>query len=100
MADQQVIVCSVMIPSGFPVCFRYLELSLQGNVSVQNVPYVWKSLRTHPGGVTAGFKFLRSNWERIYAAYKSNFGVIKEIAQHFLSHLSTKVDLEDVRVVL
>lgn len=62
---------------------------------IQYVPLVWKSL-IHPVALNTGFKFLRTNWERIQNAYSKNKFVLKTIIQDFLSRLSTDVDLEDV----
>lgn len=74
---------------------RYLHLSLTGNITLENVPLVWKSLN-HPVGLRTGFSFLRMNWNIIFEEYKEVFFVLKSIINDFLSNLATEVDLEDV----
>lgn len=75
--------------------FRYLEYSLNGNISLDYVPFVWQSI-SHSVGVRTGFQFLRLNWERINDAYQGVYLVFSSIFHDFLSQLSTEVDLEDV----
>ncbi|KAL3276605.1 hypothetical protein HHI36_011977 [Cryptolaemus montrouzieri] len=74
---------------------KYLHLSLKGNISLENVPLVWKSL-SHPVGLRTGFPFLRLNWNQIYEHYKDIFFVMKVIINEFLSNLATEIDLEDL----
>ncbi|XP_044756768.1 aminopeptidase N-like [Coccinella septempunctata] len=74
---------------------KYLHLSLTGNISLENVPLVWKSLN-HPVGLRTGFPFLRMNWNEIFEQYKDIFFVLKTIINDFLSNLATEVDLEDL----
>lgn len=78
---------------------RYLELALRGDIQIQYVPIVWKSL-DHPVAINSGFKFLRSNWKRIKNAYWKDTLVLKSIFLDFLSRLSTNVDLEDVGLIV
>ncbi|CAG9853689.1 unnamed protein product [Phyllotreta striolata] len=74
---------------------RYLEYSLVGNVSLDNVPIVWESI-SHTVGIRTGFQFLRLNWDRIYKSYEEVFLVFNTIFHDFLSQFSTEVDLEDL----
>lgn len=74
---------------------RYLEYSLDGNMTLENVQNVWKSIN-HPVGVKTGFQFLRLNWDRIYDTYEDIFPVFSSIFHDFVSQLSTEVDLEDL----
>lgn len=74
---------------------RYLEYSLDGNMTLENVQNVWKSIN-HPVGVRTGFQFLRLNWQRIFEAYEDIFPVFSTIFQDFVSQLSTEIDLEDL----
>lgn len=74
---------------------RYLEYSLNGNISLDFVPFVWQSI-SHSVGVRTGFHFLRLNWEKINEAYQGVFIVVSSIFHDFLSQLSTEIDLEDV----
>lgn len=74
---------------------RYLEYSLDGNMTLENVQNVWKSIN-HPVGVRTGFQFLRLNWDRIYATYEEIFPVFSTIFHDFVSQLSTEIDLEDL----
>lgn len=76
--------------------FRYLEYCLQGNITLENIPYVWQSIN-HPVGVRTGFQFLRLNWERIYTTFEDVYTVFSSIFHDFVSQLSTEIDLEDVR---
>ncbi|XP_066246171.1 aminopeptidase N-like [Euwallacea similis] len=74
---------------------RYLEYSLDGNMTLENVQNVWISIN-HPVGVKTGFQFLRLNWDRIYATYEDIFPVFSTIFHDFVSQFSTEVDLEDL----
>lgn len=74
---------------------RYLEYSLMGNVSLENVPSVWQSI-SHSVGVRTGFQFLRLNWERIFDTYEDIYLVFSTIFHDFVSQLSTEIDLEDL----
>ncbi|KAL1513226.1 hypothetical protein ABEB36_002662 [Hypothenemus hampei] len=74
---------------------RYLEYSLDGNMTLENVQNVWVSIN-HPVGVKTGFQFLRLNWERIYDTYEDIFPIFSTIFHDFVSQLSTEVDLEDL----
>ncbi|CAG9772406.1 unnamed protein product [Ceutorhynchus assimilis] len=74
---------------------RYLEYSLTGNMTLENVQNVWKSIN-HPVGVRTGFQFLRLNWDRIFETYEEIFPVFGTIFHHFVSQLSTEIDLEDL----
>jgi len=74
---------------------RYLEYSLDGNMTLENVQTVWKSIN-HPVGVRTGFQFLRLNWDRIFDTYEEIFPVFSTIFHDFVSQLSTEVDLEDL----
>ncbi|KAK9874638.1 hypothetical protein WA026_005464 [Henosepilachna vigintioctopunctata] len=74
---------------------KYLHLSMKGNISLENVPLVWKSL-SHPVGLRIGFPYLRLNWNYIYKEYKEIFFVMKVIINDFLSNLATEIDLEDL----
>lgn len=74
---------------------KYLHMSLQGNISLGNVPLVWQSLN-HPVGLRTAFPFLRMNWDEIYEKYNDIFFVIKTIINDFLSNLATEIDLEDL----
>lgn len=68
---------------------------MQGNISLENVEYVWESI-VHPVGLQTGFKFLRTNWERIRDNYEDVAVVMTGILEKFLSKLSSEVDLQDV----
>lgn len=74
---------------------RYLEYSLSGNISLENVPYVWQSIN-HYVGVQIGFQFLRLNWDRIFDMYDDIYVVFSTIFHDFVSQLTTEIDLEDV----
>ncbi|CAH0553114.1 unnamed protein product [Brassicogethes aeneus] len=74
---------------------RYLEYCISGNITLENVPFVWQSIN-HPVGVRTGFQFLRLNWERIYNTFEDVFPVFSSIFHDFLSQLSTEIDLEDL----
>ncbi|XP_060525881.1 aminopeptidase N-like [Cylas formicarius] len=74
---------------------RYLEYSLVGNMTLESVQYVWKSI-SHPVGVRTGFQFLRLNWDRIYDTYEDVYPVFSAIFHDFVSQLSTEIDLEDL----
>ncbi|KAF7266417.1 hypothetical protein GWI33_020248 [Rhynchophorus ferrugineus] len=74
---------------------RYLEYSLDGNMTLENVQNVWKSIN-HPVGVRIGFQFLRLNWNRIFETYEDIFPVFSTIFQDFVSQLATEIDLEDL----
>lgn len=77
---------------------RYLEFALAGNISLENVPYVWQSIN-HPVGVRTGFQYLRLNWDRIYKTYEEVPLVFNTIFHDFLSQFSTEADLEDVSIL-
>lgn len=79
--------------------FRYLEYSLDGNMTLENVQTVWKSIN-HPVGARTGFQFLRLNWDRIFATYEEIFPVFSTIFLDFVSQLSTEIDLEDVSKII
>ncbi|XP_019763293.1 aminopeptidase N [Dendroctonus ponderosae] len=74
---------------------RYLEYSLNGNMTLENVQNVWISIN-HPVGVRTGFQFLRLNWDRIYSTYEDIYPVFSTIFHDFVSQLSTEIDLEDL----
>ncbi|XP_050293246.1 aminopeptidase N-like isoform X2 [Anthonomus grandis grandis] len=74
---------------------RYLEYSLDGNMTLENVQNVWRSIN-HPVGARTGFQFLRLNWDRIFATYEDIYPVFTTIFHDFVSQLSTEIDLEDL----
>lgn len=74
---------------------RYIESSLDGSISIQNIPYVWRSI-SHAVGQYTGLQFLRENWDRILETYQENYVVLQAIIEDFLNSLSTESDLEDL----
>lgn len=66
-------------------------------MNTQEAALVWTSL-PYNFGIQEGYEYLRENWNRIFALYRHDKHLIKSIIVSQLSKLTTKNELDRVRI--